>query len=416
MTDLYLYDDATARRFEPFALTRPIAELRAGAMLARERWRYAFEHDATCTVTSAHLATFDEPGAARVCTDAIPAGAIVANSRFCPSLAKWSDAKAWRNEGRVVALKLPRSVEVDELKDGRVSLDDLVPDRTTVAEVPGLWIEQVWDYIGRLPHMLTADVEVLSRTTRAWKAGDSHVVVSGPHGVFVEADALVEPHVFFDTSSGPILLRRGATVQAFTRLVGPSVIGEGSVVGVDKITGCSIGDHCKIHGELSVSIVLGHSNKSHDGFVGHSYLGRWVNLGAGTITSNLKNTYGSVSMWTPAGERDSKLQFLGTFFGDHVKTGIGTTLSTGTVIGAGANIFGTAIPAKVIPPFAWGDHAPYSAYQLAKFLDVAARMMERRHVQLSADQAKTLSAAYARARRKEEGAKRKEEGGRRKRK
>lgn len=392
--DLFLYDDSAARRFEPFALTRPMGEMRAGAVLTRERWAVALSRPVAGSVTSPHLATFEEPGAAPVVSDTLPAGAILANARFCPALGMWEDGKAWRNEGRVVALKLPRTIDVAELKDGRVTLDDLVPDKSRIAEVPGLWIDHVWDFIGRLPHMLTADVGALSRTTRAWTGGDSHVAVSGPHGVFVEADAVVEPHVFFDTTSGPILLRRGATVQAFTRLVGPSVIGESSIVGVDKITGCSIGDHCKIHGELSVTIVLGHANKSHDGFVGHSYLGRWVNLGAGTITSNLKNTYGTVAMWTPDGERDSKLQFLGTMFGDHAKTGIGTTLSTGTVIGAGASIFGTAVPGKVIPPFAWGDHPPYSTYQLAKFLDVAQRMMERRHVELTAAQAKMLSAAH----------------------
>ena len=97
---------------------------------------------------------------------------------------------------------------------------------------------------------------------------------------------------------------------------------------------------CKVRGELSNTIFLGYSNKGHDGFVGHSYLGRWVNLGAGTITSNLKNTYGTVSLWTPDGVRDTGLQFLGTLFGDHVKTGIGLRLTTGTVLGAGANVYG----------------------------------------------------------------------------
>ena len=395
MSDLFLYDDATARRFEPFALTRPIGEMRAGAMLVRERWSHALARGVAGSVTSSHLATFEEPGAAEVVGGTLAAGSILANARFCPALVLWSDGKAWRNDGRVVALKLPRSIEVAELKDGRISLDDLVPARTTVAEVPGLWIDHVWDYVGRLPHMLTMDLGELSASMRPWK-GEDGIAVIGQHGVFAEADAVVEPHVLFDTSAGPVLLERGATVQAFTRLVGPCIVGEESVVGVDKITGCSIGEHCKIHGELSVTIVLGHSNKSHDGFVGHSYIGRWVNLGAGTITSNLKNTYGTVQMWTPDGERDSGLQFLGTMFGDHVKTGIGTTLNTGTVIGAGANIWGTEVPPKAIPPFAWGDHSPYSTYRLAKFLDVAERMMERRQMELSAAQAKTLSASFKR--------------------
>src|SRR5204863_9771343 len=101
-----------------------------------------------------------------------------------------------------------------------------------------------------------------------------------------------------------------------------------------------------------------YANKGHEGFVGHSYLGKWVNLGAGTTTSNLKNTYGTVSLWTPSGTRNTGLQFLGTLFGDHVKTGIGLRLSTGTVIGTGANVY-DAMPPKAVAPFAWGSGAPY---------------------------------------------------------
>jgi hypothetical protein len=145
---------------------------------------------------------------------------------------------------------------------------------------------------------------------------------------------------------------------------------------------------------LSNAIVLGHSNKGHDGFVGHSYLGRWVNLGAGTITSNLKNTYGAVSLWTPSGIRDTGLQFLGTLFGDHVKTGIGLRLTTGTVLGAGANVYGN-MPPKVVPPFSWGDALPYATYQSDKFVETAGRMMARRHVELSARARRHLSRAHA---------------------
>jgi hypothetical protein len=145
---------------------------------------------------------------------------------------------------------------------------------------------------------------------------------------------------------------------------------------------------------LSNTIVLGHSNKGHDGFVGHSYLGRWVNLGAGTITSNLKNTYGSVSIWTPDGVRDTGMQFLGTLFGDHAKTGIGLCLTTGTVLGAGVNVYGE-MPPKVVAPFAWGGAAPYETYRVDKFLEAAERMMSRRHVELSDRARRHLTAAHA---------------------
>jgi hypothetical protein len=145
---------------------------------------------------------------------------------------------------------------------------------------------------------------------------------------------------------------------------------------------------------MSNSIMIGHANKGHDGFVGHSYLGRWVNLGAGTITSNLKNTYGPVSLWTPHGMRDTGMQFLGTMFGDHAKTGIGTSLTTGTVLGAGANVFGAQSPPKAVPPFAWGTAPPYAVYRLDKFLQVAERVMARRHVTLTERARLQLAASH----------------------
>ena len=101
--------------------------------------------------------------------------------------------------------------------------------------------------------------------------------------------------------------------------------------------------------------MIGHANKGHDGFVGHSILGRWANLGAGTITSNLKNSYGTVTLRTSQGDRDTGMQFLGSLIGDHVKTGIGTRLTTGCILGAGANVFGSMMPPKLVPPFAWGE-------------------------------------------------------------
>jgi UDP-N-acetylglucosamine diphosphorylase/glucosamine-1-phosphate N-acetyltransferase len=192
----------------------------------------------------------------------------------------------------------------------------------------------------------------------------------------------IEPFVVLDANDGPILIRRGASIASFTRIVGPCYIGQESHIIGDAIRACSIGDVCKVRGEISGTVMLGHSNKGHTGFVGSSYIGRWVNLGAGTTTSNLKNTYGSVHLWTPSGIRDTRLQFLGSMFGDHVKTGIGTLLTTGCVVGAGSNIFGSEITSKYIPPFSWGSIEPYDRFESSKFIEIAERMMARRHVTL----------------------------------
>jgi UDP-N-acetylglucosamine diphosphorylase/glucosamine-1-phosphate N-acetyltransferase len=390
MTDLYFYDDATARALEPFALTRPGCELRAGALLVRERWEHALRLHTAGFVSAPHLKDFDENGAAHSGSGRIKAGTVLVNARCAVALAPLAAADTWTVDDRVAAVTLPRDVDVAELASGTASLESLARDGGTTVAGAGRWIENVWDFIAHLQAMLVEDVSAIAAKGQGLVAS----VAGRPPLVYTEEGATVEPHVFFDTSAGPVLVRRGAIVQAFTRVVGPCVIGVDSTVGGDRISGCSIGDSCRVHGELSASIILGHSNKSHDGFVGHSYLGRWVNLGAGTTTSNLKNTYGTVSLWTPGGEQNTGLRFLGTFFGDHAKTGIGTQLTTGTVIGAGANVFGGATPPRAVEPFAWGDGAPYTTFRLDKFLEVAGRVMERRQVSLSDGQARQLAAAH----------------------
>jgi UDP-N-acetylglucosamine diphosphorylase/glucosamine-1-phosphate N-acetyltransferase len=215
----------------------------------------------------------------------------------------------------------------------------------------------------------------------------------------VEEGAVIEPLVVFDVSAGPVMVRAGSVVRAFTRLAGPCAVGAGTQILGDRVSGCSIGDQCVVRGEISESIVTGHANKGHEGFVGHSVLGRWVNLGAGTITSNLKNSYGTVSLWTPEGVRDTGTVKLGTFFGDHVKTGIGARLTTGSVIGAGSNIYGSVMPPRYVPPFSWGDGDALSEYRLDEFLKTTERAMSRRSVALSDAMRKQLTAAHALARR-----------------
>jgi UDP-N-acetylglucosamine diphosphorylase/glucosamine-1-phosphate N-acetyltransferase len=280
---------------------------------------------------------------------------------------------------------------VSHFADGSIDLGAI---QTSLGgrRITGRWINEVWDYIGTLVDQLAEDIPIRAKTLEATERTDATVI--GTAGVFIEEGAKIGPQVVLDASSGPILIRKGATIAPFTHLVGPIAVGRDSQILGDRVAASSIGDTCKVHGELSNSILLGHSNKTHTGFVGHSYLGRWVNLGALTTTSNMKNTYGPVQLWTPTGLKTTGQQFLGTMFGDHAKTGIGTMLSTGTVMGAGANVFGATTPPKVIPPFAWGSSEPYDTYDVTRFLVVAERAMARRHVELGAKARKQLAEAH----------------------
>jgi UDP-N-acetylglucosamine diphosphorylase/glucosamine-1-phosphate N-acetyltransferase len=390
---VYLYDDARARTFEPFALTRPIGELRAGALLVRERWARALGAAVSGHLTAPVLADFEEAGSAPVRDGiSIPAGSWIANARFSPALVAAPRSDVLHAEGHVAAVRVGRDVPSGSFADGALALDSLASEGGAPAPIEGWWMDGVWDYVRHLVAMLEADIPVLGASVR--RGLPRGAIGVGEQPVFVADGAVVEPSVCFDTSAGPIMLCAGSRVLAFTRLVGPLYVGEHSILTTDRISASSIGDTCKVHGELSTTIMTGHSNKGHDGFVGHSMMGRWVNLGAGTITSNLKNTYGPVQLWTPEGLRDSGMQFLGTFFGDHAKAGIGTRLTTGCVLGAGANVFGSELMPKVVAPFSWGEAGDFETYRVDKFLESVERMMARRDVVLGAGMRAQLERAH----------------------
>jgi UDP-N-acetylglucosamine diphosphorylase/glucosamine-1-phosphate N-acetyltransferase len=396
MNALVLFDDESARAFEPFALTRPVSELRAGTEIVRRRWELALGAEASGFVGAPHLADFDELDAPSHVSGEIPAGTTVVNSRCVPVLTSadpWADV--WMCGGRVAAVRLAKATSVATLRDGAVSLESLAGSGATQSEVLGWWLDEVWDLIRHLSDMLASDIPHRVETLDTISAAEAGGAVTGAYPARVERGASIEPYVVFDASAGPILVRRGATVAPFSRLVGPCYVGEDSTVGGGKIANSSIGEQCRVHGEVSTTVFLGYANKSHDGFVGHSYLGRWTNLGASTVTSNLKNTYGPVALWSPRGMRDTGMQFLGTLFGDHAKTAIGTRLTTGGVIGAGANVFATTMTPKVVAPFSWGGTPDAPAYNIDKFLDVAERVMSRRHVALSDRARRWLTAAHA---------------------
>jgi UDP-N-acetylglucosamine diphosphorylase/glucosamine-1-phosphate N-acetyltransferase len=392
LSSLYLYDDARARSFEPFASSRPLSELVSGIATIRARWEAALQG-----ITETHFlagtrhADFDEYPQNLSAGETVPARSIIVNARVVPmvpadtsKLARYTaGCSMWRCGDRLAGVRIKDALPASLFAEGSLDLDDLAPGTAGIGEIKGWWLDEVWDLIRILPEQLESDLSRMAQSP-ATQAGNppSHATVIGDRRVMVAENVVIEPHVVLDASAGSIFIGAGSHVRAFTRITGPCYIGRDVMVMGGDITGSSIGDVSKVRGELSPTIIAGHTNKGHDGFVGHSYLGRWVNLGAGTVTSNLKNTYGTVSLWTPTGQRDTGLQFLGTLFGDHVKTGIGLRLTTGTVLGAGANVYGS-MPPKVVAPFSWGDAPPYGVYHADKFVETAQRMMSRRHVELS---------------------------------
>jgi len=185
-----------------------------------------------------------------------------------------------------------------------------------------------------------------------------------------------------DASNGPIIIDEGATVRLGAVIIGPAYIGPYSTI-LDQAlikANTAIGPSCKVAGELGGTIIQGHTNKAHDGHIGDSWIGEWVNLGAGTTNSNLLNTYGEVTATAGGHRHRTGLTFLGTIAGDHTKTAICTRLMTGTIIGTGAMIASSAPPPSEVMPFAWLTDAGTRTYRTQKFIDVMNTVMARRHV------------------------------------
>lgn len=257
-----------------------------------------------------------------------------------------------------------------------------------------------WDVLRCIIQTIPHDILSL-RLPDAQIPGEVASVV-GQHPIEIHATARIYPNVVFDAEHGPIIIHERAKVRPGAILCGPCSIGADSIV-LDRAlikANTVIGPWCKVAGEIGGTIFQGFSNKAHDGHLGDSWVGKWVNFGAGTTNSNLLNTYGEVVMRLESdGPRlRTGMQFLGAIIGDHVKFAINTRIMTGSVIGTGAMIATTAPPPTTVSRFAWlTDESPASSgrsYRLEKFLEVAQTVMARRHVQVSQAYLNTLRALY----------------------
>jgi len=250
-------------------------------------------------------------------------------------------------------------------------------------EATGLF-RRPWELVEGNAEALRRDFPVLTRKLKnaGWK-GD---VQGDPALVFIEEGTRVERGVVFSTEEGPVMVAKEAELRAPSRIEGPCYIGQKTVVDSAQIRpGCSFGRNCRVSGEVEASIFADHVNKHHYGFIGHSYVGEWVNLGAGTTNSDLKNTYGEVRAHGPEGRTPTGLDKAGCFLGDHVKLGIGTMVGTGVCVGPFSNVFNSPTVGGYVPPFSWGPFGGFETYETAKALEVAEVVMSRRGVELTPD-------------------------------
>ncbi|MBI4726181.1 hypothetical protein HY768_02980 [candidate division TA06 bacterium] len=236
--------------------------------------------------------------------------------------------------------------------------------------------ERLWELVNYNGRAITEDFDLFK--DGGVKLSKGVHLVGKRKDIKIGKGAQVLPGTALDTTRGPIIIDQKARISPPSYIQGPCYIGPEAVIDGARIRpGASLGHHCKIAGELEESVVMHYSNKRHDGFLGHAYLGAWVNLGAQTCNSDLKNNYGNITVWVNGKYEDSGQIKAGCYIGDHSKTAIGTMINTGAVIGVACNVFGGPVK-KYLPPFSWGCSEKFWDHQLDKALATARTVMSRR--------------------------------------
>ncbi len=369
MQKIIIYDDLEVRgNLLPMTYTRPVGDIRVGITTLAGKWQAFIAGDYGWEPSVDYLHEIFPAPAVDAETLYI-AGHIIANKDLANAISALAPGERLvDNKGRTLAYR--------------------GADATTIISYDGEinHIEQLYDIFQRNGQTIIDDFRLLTANTSSKALSDTNIIIGDPELVFIAEGAHVEG-AFLNTTKGPIYIGEYAEVMEGSMLRGPVAICEHAVVnmGTKIYPDTTIGPWCKVGGELNNVVMQAFSNKAHDGFLGNAVIGEWCNLGAGSTASNLKNDYTGIRLWNyPTGRfQRTGLQFCGLIMGDHSKAGINSMFNTATVLGVGVNIHGSGFPRNFVPSFSEGSTAGFTDVSMTKFFEIARRMMERRHVELT---------------------------------
>lgn len=400
-----IFEDQNVAQFLPLVYVRPVYDLRCGMTTLREKIQRAYAgvpvtlHCRKILTDVVRLQNPEIPvngpsDAPCLCIN----GRTLADAGLATRIPLTGEECLYMQGETVVAARLSAGTCT-----GMFAGSHDTPRFETLSHLPrreytGALVSYPWELVNANGSQIVADVESLDLTSAARMAGTvypgAHLI--NPGAIAIGEGTIVKPGVVLDAEQGPIVIGRNVRILPNAVIEGPAWIGDGTIVkiGAKLYENTSIGPVCKIGGEVECSILHGYANKQHEGFLGHAYLCPWVNLGADTNNSDLKNNYGSVRVIVNGKEIDSGSLFVGLIMGDHAKSGINTMFNTGTVVGIGANVFGPGYPPKAIPSFSWGGAEGLETYDLRKCIGVARTVMGRRNVALTPAEERLLEAVF----------------------
>jgi UDP-N-acetylglucosamine diphosphorylase/glucosamine-1-phosphate N-acetyltransferase len=378
---MHILLDATRahRKFLPLTFACPIGALRVGMLTLQSKWEH-YSGLPVSHLAPQYLQEVFAPGKAEdylICdATLLPDASLVKFLLQLPPESTCVDT-----HGQILAAHTSRPLTS--------------PKKTVIYPQPLSRIERPWDIFKANAAQIEADIQLLNPSEISEKLKSENTVFG--QRIFATGEVNVRGAIL-NSETGPILLEAGSEIMEGCVVRGPLALCTGATLKLSaKVYGATtLGPHCKAGGELSNVVMQGYSNKGHDGFLGNSVIGKWCNIGADTNSSNLKNNYSEVRCWSyeECAAINTGEQFCGLIMGDHGKTGINTMLNTGTAVGFSANIFGADFPPKHIPSFSWGGASGFARFDLEKALEVAHKMMERRHVEMTAAEEKVFRYLY----------------------
>ncbi|OKL39136.1 GlmU family protein [Pontibacter flavimaris] len=370
-----LFDDTIIRQdLLPLTFTRPVAGVRVGILTIAEKWARHLG-GAAAYLTQPYLQPKYNSGAGG--QGLYINGAVIPDAELAAAVRELKPSEALRHNGLLIALHSNGHVfETPEELASHTSANEKAYGDCTV-------IRDVWDIFLQNGSQIRSDYTLVTAGRQSQPINDRYTMVYNEENIFVEEGVKIRAAIL-NAENGPIYLGKNSQVHEGAVIKGPFSLGEESNVNVGgKMRGdVSIGPFCKIGGEVAASVIFGYTNKGHEGYLGNSVLGEWINIGADTNTSNLKNNYAEVKVWNYAkgSFKNSGQQFCGLIMGDHSKCGINTMFNTGTVVGVSANIYGPGFPRQFIPSFSWGGAAGFVTFQLPKAMELAEKVMSRRNL------------------------------------
>jgi len=397
---MIIFDDLQAAAFYPLTLSRSVGDLRCGILKLRQRLQELL-HDEDSAV-------WIEPRLARLYRERHPDWSV---NRHPAVETLWVNSRLRPLPGNIEAVQNLKSGECLVCGNEPVAFRGLpAPEFTLAADyfaqagykiiaLESSLYRNLSDLIQDNSRLLAFDFDHFFHDKDEEFDTEPGVSVLNPYQVWIAEDVQLKPGVVLDASEGPIVLDSGVRILPNSVIMGPTYIGKSSLIkaGAKIYGGTSIGPVCKVGGEVEGSIFQAYSNKQHDGFLGHSFIGEWVNIGADTNNSDLKNTYKNVAFhsYLENARIDSGTMFLGTMVGDHTKLGINCSINTGCVIGVGCNLWDSDLISDFIPDFSWGPARELTAYRFDAFCQVAATVKSRRSLSFTEAETELYSRIHA---------------------